>query len=104
MGSKIKKKDADKKKSAVEKRIAESVYADEVVKNYAYADYVKLQTSIRGMLLSFGKVHPDDKKVRLYHEVLLPLDVAHNLIQIMNEQFDSLKRQNVIKVQNEEGE
>ena len=76
---------------------AEYEYVDESVQDFDYADFVKIRSGVRGMLFSFGKIHPERAKHMLHTEILIPLDVALSLHQIMGRQFEELERQGVIK-------
>lgn len=98
MGSTIKNGKNKTNKVESKKILDEVVYASEEVKNFAFSDYVKLRTGPRGMLFSFGKRHPDDKKITIYDEMLIPLDVAYVLLQIMKDQFYLLEKNQMIEV------
>jgi hypothetical protein len=73
-------------------------YVDDQVKDYEYSDFVSVTASVRGMFLSFGKNHPQGGKPIVFQETLIPLDVAHNLAQIMLRALESLKSAGVIAV------
>jgi predicted GNAT superfamily acetyltransferase len=34
------------------------IYLDDTVKDFAYSDFVRINTNERGILLAFGKSHP----------------------------------------------
>ncbi len=87
MSSKVRK---SIKKSPESKPASPVSHLSESVKNYAFADFVSVQSYRRGMLLSFGKSHPNEKEFLVFKEVLLPFDVALSLQRIMKEQMDTL--------------
>lgn len=90
---------AEKHPKKVEQKGSELkyVYADDKVKNYSFSDYVRIRSGVRGILFSFGKQHPESDNVMIYSEVLLPLDVAYNLQQIIAGQFEVLKEKKIIE-------
>jgi hypothetical protein len=99
-----KTKTKTKKKTAVAKRakaapVDSYFYASESVKDFDFADYVKVSSSPRGMLLSFGKGHPDTNKAMIIREVFLPLDVAHSLKAVIKDQFELLLEQGSVRVE-----
>ncbi len=72
-------------------------YINEDVKNYAYSDYVRLNSFPRGMLLSFGKMRPEDGKFIVFQEILLPFEVAVSLSTIIKVQIDELISKGALK-------
>ena len=62
---------------------AEYYYLDENVKEYQFADYVRLKSTPRGIILCFGKLQVDNKKFAIFKEILLPFDVAEALSKII---------------------
>lgn len=91
------KKDSQK---ATEKTKKEGphTYTDETVKNYSFSDYVKVRSNPRGMLFSFGKIHPDSDKFIIFQEILLPFDIANSLQKIIDDQFKKLSEAGLIEV------
>ena len=87
MSSKVRK---SVKKSPESKPASQVSHLSESVKNYAFADFVSVNSYRRGMLLSFGKSHPTEREFLIFKEVLLPFDVALSLQQIMKKQMDTL--------------
>ncbi len=102
MESKTNRKEKVARESAALNISDDLEYSDEIVKDYSYYDFVKLHTNARGMLFSFGKMHPEDKVPTIYEEIFLPLDVALSLHHIMSGQFEILKSKNVIRIESEE--
>lgn len=100
-----------KNKSAASKKPSKKAqpkisYLDESVKDYDFSDYVKITSMPRGMILSFGKWIPENKEYCLFHEVLLPFEVAESLSNIIQRQLKELVESGKIKVLQtpEEGE
>ena len=52
-----------------------------------------------GMLLSFGKIHPDNEKNTVFREILVPLHVAHSLANILATQMSEMKEKGYIKIE-----
>ncbi len=92
------KKD-EKVRQEVKKVDSESnyIYLDDHVKDFLYSDYVRVRSGPRGMLLSFGKSHPDNDKFTIISEILVPLDVSFALKQIIETQLDDLVKDGINK-------
>jgi hypothetical protein len=75
-----------------------AVYLSEEVKNYSFSDFVKLRSFPQGMLFSFGKRHPDSQNPVIFHEILLPFDVAVRLGAIIGGQLERLKEEGLIEI------
>lgn len=71
-------------------------YSDEAVKDFDYADFVGIASSVRGMIFSFGKAHPHTDKPVVYSEILIPLDIVATLNSILTENIKELKAQGVL--------
>ena len=92
-------KPTKKNQSATEKQESRNYeYFDECVKNFEYADFVRIRSGYRGTLLSFGKGHPEKEKFLIFSEVLIPLDVAFSLKKILDEQLGEMQKDGIIKV------
>lgn len=76
----------------------EYCYLDDRVKDFAFAEFVKLRSGPRGMLFSFGKGHPELGKVVIFQEILLPFEVAASLSNIIVAQLDQMKTAGLIEV------
>lgn len=76
----------------------EYCYLDDRVKDYAFSEFVKLRSGPRGMLLSFGKGHPELGKQVIFQEILLPYEVAASLSDIIAAQLDQLKAAGLIEI------
>ena len=72
-------------------------YMDNSIYNYEYADYVKLNSSPRGMFLAFGKYCPEKKKFGIFKEILLPFDIADALSDIMKNHLQQLEDKKLIE-------
>lgn len=97
----VQKKVQAKKSDTVEKNY---FYFDEKVKDFIYSDFVRINSSQRGMLFSFGKVHPELDKVVIINEVLLPLDVAFSLKRIIEDHIGKYVKEGVIQIEEEPDE
>ncbi len=86
-GKKIKKPDKSK----------ESFYINENVLNYDFSDFVKINSSPRGLIFAFGNWCPEKKKFGIFKEILLPFDVAEALSKIINNQMKELEDLNLIE-------
>ena len=80
------------------------VYDDESVKDFEYSDYARVSTSARGALLSFGKSHPDSDAITIRREILLPLDVAFALGEILSAQRKKLEESGEVVIERKEKE
>jgi hypothetical protein len=90
-----KKEKTEKKESAIKEN--KDFYLTNDAKNWDYSDYVKVSTSPRGMILSFGKFVLADKKFGIFKEILIPYEVAESLSGIIKAQFDKLIEDGAIK-------
>ena len=101
------KKTENQKKKQVKKSDVEEksyFYFDESVKDFIYSDYVRVNSNRKGMLFSFGKAHPELDKFVIVNEVLLPLDVAYRLKQIIEDQLNQQIEDGVIQIKEEADE
>jgi len=94
MGNKAKK---EKETFSNEEETKEFYYLSESVKDYTYSDYVRVRSFPRGMILSFGKSQPDESRFSIFHEVLLPFEVAMSLSEIIKRQVDSLIKDGLLE-------
>ncbi|MCX6827029.1 MAG: hypothetical protein NTV06_07180 [candidate division Zixibacteria bacterium] len=74
-------------------------YLDEKVKNFEFADWVRVQCNPLGMLFSFGKSHPEKQEFIIFSEILLPIHTAHSLQQIIMKQLEELQKKGFIKIE-----
>lgn len=77
----------------------DTLYLSDEVKNYSFSDYVKLRSFPQGMLFSFAKRHPDSQKPLVFHEVLLPYNVAARLGAIIGGQLEHLRNEGLIEIE-----
>lgn len=91
-------KEAKNKKAADEKKSEDFFYLSDEVRNFAFSDYVRINSYPRGLVLSFGKRHPEDGKYILFQEILLPFDVAVALREIIGEQIDNLVSRGLLEI------
>ncbi|RKX32792.1 MAG: hypothetical protein DRP46_00420 [Candidatus Zixiibacteriota bacterium] len=73
-------------------------YVDKAVCNYSISDFVRISSFPRGMLLSFGKSHPQKDKFLIFKEILLPFDIAASLSKIIKEHLDKLRDDGLLEV------
>ncbi|MFH2056301.1 MAG: DUF3467 domain-containing protein [bacterium] len=66
-------------------------YVNESAASYSFANFARVTASPSGMLLSFGKIHPKERKILLFDEILLPFEVADALVKIIQDQFAKLE-------------
>jgi len=76
---------------------AEFYYLSESVKDYNFADFVRINSFHRGMILSFGKMQPDERKFSIFQEILLPFEVADSLSKIIKKNMDELIEKGALK-------
>lgn len=81
----------------------EALVLDENIKNYDFADYVQVRSFPRGVLLSFGKSHPEYKKNLMFKEILLPFEVAASVSDIITKQITELKEKGLLTVEKNDG-
>ncbi|MEE9441338.1 MAG: hypothetical protein V3V99_01560 [candidate division Zixibacteria bacterium] len=74
-------------------------YIDEHAKDFAFFDYVRVRSGARGSLLSFGKSHPESNEFIIFKEILIPLDVAYSLKDILINQFDEMEESGLINIE-----
>jgi hypothetical protein len=84
--------ETDTAKEPGEKAAPEEYYLYEAVKNFEYADHVRIRTTITGVILSFGKFHPQNQKIAVFREVLLPFPVAYSLWQLIKNHMEEVKQ------------
>lgn len=75
------------------------IYLDEKVKDFLYSDFVRVNSGPRGVLLALGKGHPESDKFVIFSEVLLPLDVAFRLKDILTKHFDEMTKKGLIRLE-----
>jgi len=85
-------------KTPKSKQRPEPVYLDDQVKDFSFAEFVKLQSGPRGMLFSFGKGHPEVGNIVIFKEIMLPYDVAATLSGIIASQLEQLKAEGLIEI------
>jgi len=91
------KKKVSRQDAKADESQANYEYASEAVKDFAYSDYVRVRAGMRGMLFSFGKVHPENDKIVIHSEVLVPLDVTFRLKEIIHDQMSELESQGILQ-------
>ncbi len=91
------KADKAQKEQKSKKEEKNYFYLDESVKNFTYSDFVRVNTNNKGMLFSFGKMHPELDKHMITSEVYVPLDVVFNLKRIIETQLKELEDAGVIQ-------
>lgn len=92
MKDNLTKMSVGKPKSRAETKDLVPTYLDESVKNFEYADWVQMRCSPLGMLISFGKTHPDTRKVMIFSEILLPLATANQVGEIISKQMAEIDK------------
>lgn len=88
---KVKQAVSDKEKEP------EFYYLNEAVKDYGYSDYVRITSFKRGVLLSFGKMQPDESKFSIFQEILLPFEIAISLSKIIKRQTDKMIEEGILQ-------
>lgn len=84
-------------------KIEEDFLSNEVA-NYDFADYVRLRSTPRGVIFSFAKLQPEQKKYTHFKQILLPFDVADILSQVIRDHLDDLTEKGLLKtVKSKEG-
>ena len=83
-------------KTPKSKRGPKEVYLNDQVKDYSFAEFVKLRSGPRGMLFSFGKGHPEG--IVIFKEIMLPYDVAATLSGIITDQLQHLQDEGLIEI------
>jgi len=73
-------------------------YSTESVVDYSFSNFVRVTANQSGMLLSFGKIHPQAGKIIVFDEILLPFEVALSLSKIIQNQFENLKKDGLIEL------
>jgi len=96
---KTKEKKNKKKANSKSIRIEKAEYLNEEVKNFDFADYVRVKSYPRGMLLTFGKAHPGEQKFVFFKEIMIPYDVVLSLQKIIIDQIDGLTEQGILKIE-----
>ncbi len=92
------KKKADKSAKGKKAPLTDFIYANDMVKDFEFFDFVRVRAGQRGMLFSFGKGHPEAEKVIIFKEILIPLEVAYSLKEILINQFDDMQKSGFIKI------
>lgn len=76
---------------------ADYAYLDESVKNHEYSDWIRVRAGGMGVLLSFGKIRPDNEKKTIFQEILVPLHVANSLRDILTKQMTELQEKGYLR-------
>jgi len=93
MNNKIKEQEKDIKKQLI---LEESNLTSEVL-NYDFADHIRLKSTPRGVIFSFAKLQPEEKKFVHFKQILIPFDVADSLSQVIKGHLDELVEKGLIK-------
>lgn len=88
MSSKLKENEKKLQKKDISK---EYFYFKEDTQNHDFSDFVKLNSSPRGIILSFGKWCPEKHKFGIFEEIMLPFDVAEALSEIIKQHMKKLE-------------
>lgn len=62
-----------------------------------FSDFVRVNSSPRGIVLSFGRWTPEQEKFAVFEEILLPFDTADALSTIIRTHIQELEKKGVIK-------